>query len=264
MNIGFYYLFSLVMISRLIFQRKDEPISKKDCFKKTLLEIICSLVFIFGLKLSLLWLVMIIIGLNALSYYLDNRDKGNIFIYRFIVLILYCFAFSAFFPGKANFMTNNPVIQIVKEFVEEHNLLFFMIKKISWKYFMVFLSGALFVANEVNHIVRVVLSKLKVEPQMKKEDSAKATHQSNNMQEKNKDTIELKRGRIIGIIERILMYYFVIEGNLTSIGFILAAKSFTRFKELDDKDFAEYVLIGTLLSAFLAIATGILVKKALL
>ena len=85
-----------------------------------------------------------------------------------------------------------------------------------------------------------------------------------NIQEKNKDTIELKRGRIIGIIERILMYYFVIEGNLTSIGFILAAKSFTRFKELNDKDFAEYVLIGTLLSAFLAIATGILVKKALL
>jgi hypothetical protein len=207
---------------------------------------------------------MIIIGLNGLSYYLDNRDKGNKFIYRFFVLIFYCFAFSAFFPGKSNFITSNPMIQIVKGFVEEHNLLFFMIKKISWKYFLVFLSGALLVANEVNHIVRVVLSKLKVEPQRENRDLEKAALQSNNMQEKNKDTIELKRGRIIGIIERILMYYFVIEGNLTSIGFILAAKSFTRFKELDDKNFAEYVLIGTLMSAFLAIAVGILVKKALL
>jgi hypothetical protein len=252
------------MISRLIFQYKDDSISVKDCFKKTLLEIICSLVFIFGLKLGFLWLAVIIIGLNGLTYYLDNRNKGNIFIYRFLVLILYCCAFGLFFPAKVNYITNNPVIQIVKGFFEEHNLLFFMIKKISWKYFLVFLSGALLVANEVNHIVRVVLSRLKVEPQMKKEDSAKATPQTNNMQEKNRDTIELKRGRIIGIIERILMYYFVIEGNLTSIGFILAAKSFTRFKELDDKDFAEYVLIGTLLSAFLAIATGILVKKALL
>lgn len=264
MNTCFYYLISIVMISRLIFQFKDDPVSLRDCLKKTFFEIIFSLVFIIDLKISLLWLIMIIIGLNGLSYYLDNRDKGNIFIYRFFVLILYCFAFSAFFPEKANFITNNPVIQTVKVFLEEHNLLFFMIKKISWKYFLIFLSGALLVANEVNHIVRVVLSKLKVEPQRKKQDLAKATHQSNNMQEKNKDTIELKRGRIIGIIERILMYYFVIEGNLTSIGFILAAKSFTRFKELDDKNFAEYVLIGTLLSAFLAIAAGILVKKALL
>ena len=36
---------------------------------------------------------------------------------------------------------------------------------------------------------------------------------------------------------------------------MLAAKGFTRFKELDDRDFAEYVLIGTLLSSSLAIAS---------
>jgi hypothetical protein len=126
-----------------------------------------------------------------------------------------------------------------------------MVKKISWRYFLIFLSGTLLVANEVNHIVRFVLSKLKVEPQTENQPLAQ-------------DTIELKRGKIIGIIERILMFYFVIEGSLTAIAFILAAKSFTRFKELDDKHFAEYVLIGTLLSAFLAIVTGILVKKTLL
>lgn len=35
--------------------------------------------------------------------------------------------------------------------------------------------------------------------------------------------------------------------NYGSIAFILAAKAFTRFRELEDRDFAEYVLIGTLL-----------------
>jgi len=31
-------------------------------------------------------------------------------------------------------------------------------------------------------------------------------------------------------------------GNAAAIGFVLAAKAFARFKQLDDRDFAEYVL----------------------
>jgi hypothetical protein len=54
----------------------------------------------------------------------------------------------------------------------------------------------------------------------------------------------------------VLLYSFVLQGQYGAIGFILAAKAFTRFKALDDRPFAEYVLIGTLLSACLALATG--------
>ena len=39
-------------------------------------------------------------------------------------------------------------------------------------------------------------------------------------------------------------------------GFVLAAKSFARFKELDKREFAEYVLIGTLISMILAIVAA--------
>lgn len=258
MNASFYYIFSIVMISRLIFQSKDDPISSRNCIKKAIFEIICSLVFVFDLRFTLTWLVIIIVVLNGLTYYIDKKQKGNIFLNRFLVLILYCFALSIFFPEKTSFMKHNQVILTIKDFLEEYNLLFFIIKKISWEYFLVFLFGTLLVANEANHIVRFVLSKLKVEPHL-----AKETSQSNNTRAE-KDSLDLKRGRIIGIIERVLMFYFVIEGNPASIGLILAAKSITRFKELDDKNFAEYVLIGTLLSAFLAIIIGVLVKKALL
>jgi hypothetical protein len=49
---------------------------------------------------------------------------------------------------------------------------------------------------------------------------------------------------------------FILRGQYGAIGFVLAAKAFTRFKALDDRPFAEYVLIGTLLSACLALAAG--------
>ncbi len=75
------------------------------------------------------------------------------------------------------------------------------------------------------------------------------------------DKQELNRGKIIGVIERNLFFFFVMTGNYTSIAFILTAKGFTRFKELDDKNFAEYVLIGTLLSSALSIFWAFFIKE---
>ena len=44
---------------------------------------------------------------------------------------------------------------------------------------------------------------------------------------------------------------------------MLTAKSIARYKELENRDFAEYYLVGTLLSALLAILGGLLLKSAL-
>ncbi|MFP4432374.1 MAG: hypothetical protein ACOCW6_05740 [Spirochaetota bacterium] len=40
--------------------------------------------------------------------------------------------------------------------------------------------------------------------------------------------------------------------DLSALGMVLVAKGIVRFQQLDDRDFAEYVLIGTLLSIFAA------------
>jgi hypothetical protein len=58
----------------------------------------------------------------------------------------------------------------------------------------------------------------------------------------------------------------VVTGNLTSIGFLMAAKSIFRFGDLtpiQDRKLTEYVLIGTLISFGTAIGTGFLVQYAL-
>jgi hypothetical protein len=70
------------------------------------------------------------------------------------------------------------------------------------------------------------------------------------------DQREYNAGRFIGMLERLLVYGFVLKGQHAAIGLILAAKGFARFKELDERDFAEYVLIGTLLSVTSAVLVG--------
>ncbi|MEW6573795.1 MAG: DUF3307 domain-containing protein [Bacillota bacterium] len=64
-------------------------------------------------------------------------------------------------------------------------------------------------------------------------------------------------GKCIGLLERAVILVLVMYGEMTAVGFVLAAKSIARFKQLDDRAFAEYYLVGTLLSALLAVAGGL-------
>lgn len=69
-------------------------------------------------------------------------------------------------------------------------------------------------------------------------------------------------GRYIGTLERIIVFVFVIVQQYSAIGFVFAAKTLTRFNKIsEDQDFAEYYLIGTLLSLLIALAAGLLVAQ---
>jgi len=68
------------------------------------------------------------------------------------------------------------------------------------------------------------------------------------------------RGWMIGILERTLILTLVLVDQWGALGLILAAKSIARFKDLDDRGFSEYYLIGTLASVLLAVALGLSVR----
>jgi Protein of unknown function (DUF3307) len=70
-------------------------------------------------------------------------------------------------------------------------------------------------------------------------------------------------GATIGILERLLIVVFVLAGTDAAIGFVVAAKTLARFRLLDDRDFAEYYLLGTLGSVSVAIVTGLVGRAAL-
>lgn len=70
-------------------------------------------------------------------------------------------------------------------------------------------------------------------------------------------------GKYIGILERLLVFTFIMVNHWEGVGFMVAAKSVFRFSDLaqaKQRKLTEYVLIGTLLSFGMAVLTGILIK----
>lgn len=89
---------------------------------------------------------------------------------------------------------------------------------------------------------------------------------SNTSQETKKAgrTPAVRSGEQIGKLERLIISVLVLCGQFGAIGFVLTAKSVARFKQIEtDRDFAERYLVGTLVSAVIALLAG-LAAKALL
>ncbi|MFE8070623.1 hypothetical protein QQM79_06145 [Marinobacteraceae bacterium S3BR75-40.1] len=99
------------------------------------------------------------------------------------------------------------------------------------------LLGFLLVANETNLAIRALLYRFQMEPT------------TANAPSRTVDVREYNAGRVIGMLERWLIYLvLVVAQNYNVIALIIAAKGFARFRQLDQREFAEYVLIGTLAS----------------
>jgi hypothetical protein len=73
-------------------------------------------------------------------------------------------------------------------------------------------------------------------------------------------------GRLIGQLERLMIYGLVLTGEVVGIGLLIAAKSLLRFGEVQagaSRQTAEYVIIGTLASFAWALAVSIAVARLL-
>lgn len=56
-------------------------------------------------------------------------------------------------------------------------------------------------------------------------------------------------GRLIGTLERLIIISLMSMGQYSAIGLVLTVKSIARYSKIsDDPEFAEYYLVGTLLS----------------
>jgi hypothetical protein len=64
-------------------------------------------------------------------------------------------------------------------------------------------------------------------------------------------------GRFIGTVERILILIFISIKQYSAIGLVLTAKSIARYDRISkEKDFAEYYLLGTLISTVVVIVVS--------
>jgi hypothetical protein len=73
------------------------------------------------------------------------------------------------------------------------------------------------------------------------------------------EKITLRAGRVIGILERLLIFLGLIASSREILAGVVALKTVARYSELDKQDKAEYFLIGSLASILWAVAITALV-----
>lgn len=67
-------------------------------------------------------------------------------------------------------------------------------------------------------------------------------------------------GYVIGMLERVCVLTLTLLGQYAAISFVIAAKSLARIKQLENEEFAEKYLVGTLLSLIIALLLGVLMN----
>lgn len=115
-------------------------------------------------------------------------------------------------------------------------------------HFLKILAGAVFLTMPASVFIRLLLSSWTPVPET-----------TGNIQTESLSSA----GKYIGILERLLVFTFIMVNHWEGVGFMVAAKSVFRFSDLaqaKQRKLTEYVLIGTLLSFGMAVLTGILIK----
>ncbi|WP_340105602.1 hypothetical protein [Rhodohalobacter sp. 8-1] len=235
--LAFFGTLNLFLLSRLWLTFKDEGAELKTIIKMSLVPLL-SLIFV---ETGMVWfLLLAILLLSPLVMYLTEKNSANIYRSRGITLLLHIaalglvfgFAGQAGLNGRAEALVlDNPLFSAGEIFAVQ-----------------ILLFGGLLAMNEMNIVLRYLMYALNLAPIGKKKSQSNISGQQYNT------------GRVIGMLERIFIYSFAISGQFAAIGFILTAKGVVRYHDFEDRAFAEYVLIGTLLSALLAMAVALMVK----
>ncbi len=247
MNQQFFHLLNFVLVSRLVYVFEDAPISRRRFLAMVLIQVVGLLSF----EISITWgvLLVLMIGQAILFQRYETRSGGSEGNRSFSLLITIVLLSVFFSPALC--IPFNPAPFGAIDRLGEYTILLLPFRAIRWEHAGVVVMGFLLVLNEANLFLRSQLRRLNLAPR-----------HNENAEEANDGLSEgeYNTGRIIGMLERAIIFVAVLNNEVTAIGLVLAAKAFTRFKEFESRRFAEYVLIGTLLSAFIAVFVAMIVR----
>jgi hypothetical protein len=242
----FLGILNLILLSRLRLIIRDEGATTIDLLFMggTPLLILLFLKINGSLLLLLAYLLLhpLLVYFTEQSTVKLNRNRGLIIVLHMVITGLFC----------------SPLLHLEFNSVPGIMLYFFDRVMVPGKSIaasnvldgQVFLFGLLMVLNEMNMVLRYILELLGLKPLASEGEEVSQG--------------EYNTGRLIGLLERIFVFVFVLLNQYTAVGFILAAKGVARFQDFKSRTFAEYVLIGTLLSTLLALAIGYFVKSIIL
>jgi len=244
----FFFAMNVVLVSRLVFLLRDGPLSVGAHAIRIGVLALGLLAFNPGLW----WVILFgaLLAVSLASHLLETRCRRTEGI-RLVELASEFLIVSVFFSPWFGISYNGPLLAWVAR-AGNFTLVVPLIERLSRHGSEAVLMGALLVLNESNLFLRLSLAGLRVGP-------VAGTGTAANMTPA--DRREYNTGRVIGLLERSAIYAAVMTDQVAAIGLVLAVKGLARFKEMDHRPFAEYVLVGTLLSALCAVTVALLVKS---
>ncbi|WP_278379930.1 DUF3307 domain-containing protein [Chryseobacterium arthrosphaerae] len=206
--------------------KEHYKLKSKFLYLHVLIHTVLSLVFLWDLQL---WWVAVLVGIShfiidaAKLSFQTLKTKKSWFFIDQLLHILVIAGISFYF-GEFNF-----------SFLQNQE-------------FLKILMAALFLTTPASVFIKILLSSWTPAP------DGPNTIQTESL---------TSAGKYIGILERLLVFTFIMVNHWEGVGFMVAAKSVFRFSDLaqaKQRKLTEYVLIGTLLSFGLAVLTGIIIK----
>ena len=228
----FIILILLHVVGDFYFQSQNLANLKNNKYKYVVFHsLIYSFSFLFGfifykfstsLFITILILILSHYIIDSIKYVLLKKFKSNNSFFIIDQLLhIFCLLLVVLFYYKADY-----IIVIQRFNLNE-------IQK-----YLQFLVSILLIFKPANILIKNILNK----------------NNLNSEIELSNESSPLRLGRMIGNFERLLILLLLCVNQYVVIGYIFTAKSIARWKKLtEDKDFAEYYLVGTLLSVIISI-----------
>lgn len=244
-----FAILNLILISRLRFTLRDRPITKTGDFIRLTIFPMIILPF---LAISTGWIILIVylLLLRPFVAKMLERNQADLNRNRIMALLIDILAIGVLCSPLLALQPAGWSIGFEQHLIELFNPSDYSVS-IQWQTVLAILFGFLMILNEINLLIRYILEKLQLAP-------------LSNLHQNQIDEKQFRTGRIIGFLERIFVFLFILMGQYTAIGFVLAAKGVVRYPEFGNRSFAEYILIGTLLSALLAMGAAFFIKLFLI
>lgn len=238
----FLSILNLILIARLRLILRDEGIDRRDMLITGAIPLLAMPFLQFNISWVLLLVYLIayppLMLMAEKSLHKINRNRGLFLLLHVVVIGIFC--------SPLTNLTSNELPGHLVSFFDQ---VMFASPTVSMEEVVIaqiFIFGLLMVLNEANIVLRYIMRLAGLDTLGTKGEEV--------------DQKEYNTGRIIGLLERIFVFLFVLLNQFAAIGFILAAKGVARFQDFKSRTFAEYVLIGTLLSALLAMVIAFAVK----
>lgn len=191
------------------------------------------------------WGAWPVFAVTAVSHFfidLWKLNKGDSAAYFFIDQLMHLLVIL----GLTAFYTSESIVAFVEHFSLSSKLIYHVLFVI----FLTFPAGI---------ILRKFLSAFQFDELNEYSENDRKQQQQQENQYQAAESLP-KAGLWIGIFERLIIYFLVVNGQFLAITFLITAKSILRLAPEKDRQQSEYILVGTLASLFLAFTLGLIIK----